>query len=151
MRRVTDYRVVLSLGVSAISGTLGLDAYPFPADHAVLALVHLARPGLYAGFTYAYATLWFTSAFLLASIGLSCLTIFVDRGSRTTATAPLPPYPAPERREDLLLVVGEQHQRTSPARGAQPSWLAIPERALYTGILVVGAIGSGKTLACMYP
>lgn len=48
-------------------------------------------------------------------------------------------------------MLGEQHQRTSPARAAQPTWLAIPERGLYTGLLVVGAIGSGKTSACMYP
>jgi hypothetical protein len=27
----------------------------------------------------------------------------------------------------------------------------IPERGLYTGIVIVGAIGSGKTSACIYP
>jgi hypothetical protein len=48
MPRVTDFRVVLSLGVSALGGTLGLHAYPFPADQAVLALVHLTRPALCA-------------------------------------------------------------------------------------------------------
>ena len=151
MHRVTEYRVALSLGASALMGTLGLHAYPFPADHAALALVHAVRPVLFAGFTYAYATLWFTSAFFVASIGMSCVTIFAGRGSKGTVTAPLPPYPAPERREDLCLVLGEQHRRTSPDRASQPSWLAIPERGLYTGILVVGAIGSGKTSGCMYP
>jgi len=45
-------------------------------------------------------------------------------------------------REHLFLVLGEPHRRTSPVRAAQPSWLTIPERGLYTGILVVGAIGS---------
>jgi hypothetical protein len=49
------------------------------------------------------------------------------------------------------LVLAEQHHRTSPARVEEPSWLIIPERGLYTGLLVVGAIGSGKTSACMYP
>jgi hypothetical protein len=151
MLRLTDYRIVLSLGVSAVGATLGLHAYPFPADHVVLTLIHLVRPGLYAGFMYAYATLWFTSAFFLASIGVSCVSIFVGRGIRRTAAAALPPYPAPDSREDLFLVLGEQHQRTSPARAAQPTWLTIPERGLYTGIFVVGAIGSGKTSACMYP
>ena len=47
MHRVTDYRTVLSLGVSAIGGTLGPHAYPFPADHAVLALVPVERPLVY--------------------------------------------------------------------------------------------------------
>jgi hypothetical protein len=151
MASVVNYRVVLSLGVSAIAGALGLHAYPLPTDHAVLTLIHLVRPSLYAGVTYAYATLWFTSSFFLASIGVSCVSIFVGRGTRRAAAAALPPYPAPDGRDDLFLVLGEQHQRTSPARAAQPSWLTIPERGLYTGLLVVGAIGSGKTSACMFP
>ena len=147
MHRVTEYRVVLSLTASAVGGALGLHAYPFPADHSVLALIHVARPALYAGCTYAYAGLWFTSTFFVASIGMSFATIFMGRGVRGTVTAALPPYPAPERRDELFLVVGEQHRRNSPERAAQPSWLAIPERGLYTGILVVGAIGSGNTSA----
>jgi hypothetical protein len=151
MHHVTEYRVVLSLTASAVAGALGLHAYPFPGDHPVLVLIHVARPALYAGCTYAYAGLWFTSTFFVASIGMSFVTIFMGRGVRASVTVPLPPYPAPDRREELFLVLGEQHRRTSPERAAQPSWLAIPERGLYTGVLVVGAIGSAKTSACMYP
>ena len=40
---VIEYRGVLALSVSAVGGTLGLRPYPFPADHAALALVHLSR------------------------------------------------------------------------------------------------------------
>ena len=32
-----------------------------------------------------------------------------------------------------------------------PSWLTIPERGLYTGVAIFGAVGSGKTSACMHP
>ena len=149
--RLLEYRGVLALSVSAVGGTFGLRAYPFPADQALLALIHLERPLLFAGLTYTYAALWFSSSFFLASIGFSCLYIFVGSSRRNSVTAPLPPYPAPEQRQDLCVVLGEQHHRTSPARVEQPSWLTIPERGLYTGILVVGAIGSGKTSACMYP
>lgn len=108
------------------------------------------RPALYAGFTYAYATLCFTSAFFVTSIGVSCVGIFVGRGTRTTAAAPLP-YPGPGDGQDLSLVPRGQHRRTSPARGAYSTWLAIPEPGLYTGIGVVGAIGRGETSACIYP
>ena len=38
-----------------------------------------------------------------------------------------------------------------PGRASHPQWLIIPERGLYTGMAIVGAIGSGKTSACMYP
>src|SRR5437764_13389333 len=34
---------------------------------------------------------------------------------------------------------------------AAPQWLTIPERGLYTGVAIIGAIGTGKTSACMYP
>ena len=48
-------------------------------------------------------------------------------------------------------MLGEQHQRTAPDPTPQPRWLTIPERGLYTGLMIVGAIGTGKTSACMYP
>lgn len=51
----------------------------------------------------------------------------------------------------LFLILGEQHRRTSVLPAAEPRWLTIPERGLYTGIAIVGAIGTGKTSACMYP
>ena len=148
MHHVTEYRVVLSLTASAVAGALGLHAYPFPGDHPVLVLIHVARPALYAGCTYAYAGLWFTSTFFVASIGMSFVTIFMGRGVRASVTVPLPPYPAPDRREELFLVLGEQHRRTSPERAAQPSWLAIPERGLYTGVLVAPLRPARRRPAC---
>jgi hypothetical protein len=138
------HRVMLSLAASALTGTIALRLYPFPADHVVLALIRLERPALYATFAYVYAALWFSSSFFLASIGVSSLYIFVGRRGTTRALAALPPYPAPERRQELFVVLGERHNRTSPDRAAVPTWLSIPERGLYTGMLVVGAIGSAK-------
>ena len=32
-----------------------------------------------------------------------------------------------------------------------PIWLTIPEKGLYTGVAIFGAVGTGKTSACMYP
>src|SRR4051794_29993789 len=151
MRGLIEYRVVLSLAVSAVTGAVGLHVYPFPSDHVVLALVRLERPLVYAGFAYTYAALWVSSSFFLASVGLSCLYIFVPRDGRSPSMGPLPPYPAPEHRADLFVVLGEQHRRSTPERATTPTWLTIPERGLYTGTLIVGAIGSGKTSACMYP
>ncbi|MEO7272984.1 MAG: hypothetical protein ABIX28_09580 [Vicinamibacterales bacterium] len=151
MRGLIEYRVVLSLAVSAVAGAVGLHVYPFPSDHVVLALVRLERPLVYAGFAYTYAALWVSSSFFLASVGFSCLYIFVPRHGLSGSMGPLPPYPAPEHRADLFVVLGEQHRRSTPERASTPIWLTIPERGLYTGTLIVGAIGSGKTSACMYP
>jgi hypothetical protein len=63
----------------------------------------------------------------------------------------LPYLPDPLTRSELLLVVGEAHQQIKPEPSPNPRWLTIPERGLYTGIAVIGAIGSGKTQALILP
>src|SRR6185312_7030685 len=67
------------------------------------------------------------------------------------AAGPLPPYPDPRSRRDLFLVFGEVHHALKPDPSPAPHWMAIPERGLYTGIGVIGAIGSGKTQAFILP
>ena len=49
------------------------------------------------------------------------------------------------------LVLGELHHPVALREVDHPTWLTIPERGLYTGILICGAVGSGKTSACMRP
>ena len=61
---------------------------------------------------------------------------------------PLPPYLRPEERSELFLILGEQHRRTSNLPAAEPRWLSIPERGLYTGMVTVGM---GKTSTRKYP
>ena len=39
----------------------------------------------------------------------------------------------------------------SSPRARPPEWLTIPERGLYTGVAIFGAVGSGKTSACLHP
>jgi hypothetical protein len=151
MRVLLQRRVALCLAASTVIGAFGLHAWPFPADNPILDLIRLERPLVFAGLAYTYAAVWFTSTFFLASIAASLMYVFVTRTDTPESVVPLPPYPAPDAREDLFLVLGEQHHRTSPAPSAAPTWLTVPERGLYTGMLIVGAIGSGKTSACMYP
>ncbi len=151
MRVLIEYRFVLSLVGSALTGVIGLHVWPFPAQNTVLALIQARQPAVYAGFVYTYATVWFSTPFLVLSGALSLVYIFVARWDRPTTSQPLPPYPAPEAREDLFLILGERHRQTSPHRASVPTWLTIPERGLYTGMVIVGAIGTGKTSACMYP
>ncbi|MEP7307335.1 MAG: hypothetical protein ABJA98_17640 [Acidobacteriota bacterium] len=149
MRTVWQHRLVLSLALTGFVGVLELQAWPFPAEDLVLALIQAERPGLYAGLHYTYTTLWFSAPFFALSMGFSLLYIFASRWERGAPVQPLPSYPAPETREALCLVLGEQHHRTSPARATTPHWLVIPERGLYTGIAIIGAIGTGKTSACL--
>jgi hypothetical protein len=81
----------------------------------VLALIHVVRPALNAGFTYAYASLWFTSSSFLASIGLLRLHLSRPPDPRDRCGAAFAIL-CRKRLQDLFLVLGERHRRTSPAR-----------------------------------
>ena len=63
----------------------------------------------------------------------------------------LPEWPISPEDEAPSVVVGEVHHPVEAREIADPSWLVIPERGLYTGVLIFGAVGSGKTSACMHP
>ena len=151
MRTLIEYRVVLAMALSSVIGVVGLDLWPFPADNVFLALVAARRPSFYRGLAYAYATVWCLTPLLVLNVGASLFYIFVARLDRPATRHPLPPYPPPEDRADLYLVLGERHHRTSPTRAPTPEWLIIPERGLYTGLAIIGAIGTGKTSACISP
>jgi hypothetical protein len=51
---------------------------------------------------------------------------------------------------ELQLVVGEVHEKDG-SRKEKPEWLTMDAKGLYTGILVLGSTGTGKTTACAYP
>jgi hypothetical protein len=48
------------------------------------------------------------------------------------------------------LVLGEVHHQTRGGRAPDPTWLTTPQRGLYTGLMILGAVGTDKTSACMY-
>ena len=52
--------------------------------------------------------------------------------------------------EKLQLVVGEIHEKDG-TRKEKPEWLVMDAKGLFTGIVVFGSTGTGKTTACAYP
>src|SRR5438067_10714797 len=128
MRALVEYRFVISLALSAVAGVGGLHAWPFPHENPILGLIEESRPMVYASLCYAYATVWFSTPFFLFNIVFSLAYIFLAPANRQQRSAPLPPYPASANREDLFLVLGEQHHRTAPTAAPEPRWLVIPER-----------------------
>jgi hypothetical protein len=132
MRVVVEYRFVISLALSVVVGVSGLQTRPFLDENPILGLIEATRPMVYASFYYAYATVWFSTPFFLFSILFSLACIFMARSGRQTRSAPLSPYPASASRDDLFLVLGEPHYYASQLPTAQPRWLVIPERGLYT-------------------
>lgn len=151
IRPLFVHRVPISLALSVCVSLIGTNAFPFPAENPLLLLIDAAHPWLFAAFSYAYPTLWCTTTFVAFTVASSVLYILTARIDRAASPQPLPPCPSTRHSRDLFLVLGELHKRTVPTRAVAPRWLVIPERGLYTGIAIIGSIGSGKTSACMYP
>jgi hypothetical protein len=151
MRRIVDARVLLAMVLATCVGTWGLRMHPVQIDDPFLAMIQLQKPLVFDVLAYGYATLWFTTPFLAASLAMSVLTIVAYRYPRATRSRALPPYAPPETRPAPTLVLGESHLGRTPGPAPAPTWLEIPQRGLYTGVLILGAVGSGKTSACMYP
>jgi hypothetical protein len=151
MRSLIEARVLIAMTIAAGIGTYGLRTFPARSDQVFLSVIEARRPDVYYGLVYGYAALWYATPFCIASLLGSLLTIVVYRGTPSARFRSLPPYPRPEDRQTPCLVLGEAHYPTRPGRAPAPSWLTIPQRGLYTGLMILGAVGTGKTSACMYP
>ena len=151
MTRVVEQRSWIALGLAAGAGYWVMSRYPFPSENALLQLVLWERPWLGYALKYAYLAMCFTTPYIAFSVLASLVYIFLVRLEPPQALASLPLYPDPARRQTLALVLGEVHQAKRAEPAPDPHWLTIPERGLYTGIAIFGAIGSGKTSGCMYP
>ena len=125
-------------------GVLGVHTYPVDRGNVYLQLIELRSPAVFLVLVYGYATLWFTTPFFALSIVASLVTIVAYRYPEGERARPLPAYVPPERRPSPTLVLGEAHFETTSGRAPAPTWLTIPQRGLYTGVMIVGAVGTGK-------
>src|SRR6202140_3534921 len=151
MQRTLESRVFISAILAMATGAFLFYTHPFPDEQIFLHVIALRAPQAFVSFKYLYYTLLFTTPYLVCSTVLSGLYIFTLKARRTISPGRLPKYPDPSKRDDLFLVVGEVHNPRKPVPAKAPSWLTIPERGLFTGIAILGAIGSGKTSCCMFP
>ena len=116
---------------------LDLIALHDPAVHALVRAWYLAAPGVVA----------FGGALLLSGAARVWLGSRSDSANRGRGV--LPPWPRFD--EAPGLVVGELHHPTEAKEVPKPQWLTVPEKGLYTGIAIFGAVGTGKTSGCMRP
>jgi hypothetical protein len=151
LRILVDARALVALTLAAATGLWGLQSFPVQREDVFLGLIAEQAPHVYRLLAYGYATLWFLTPYFAASLLMSLVAIAAYRRAPSTRARPLPPYLSPEARSTLMLVLGETHFHTLPGRAPSPEWLTIPQRGLYTGIMILGAVGTGKTSACMYP
>jgi hypothetical protein len=150
-RELVEHRLLISLGLSAACGLMLQSLYPIHESNSLLRLVALERPAIYRGLAWSYALFLYSTPFLVSSILFSLAYVHFYAPDIERAAGHLPQYPDPRSRRNLFLVIGEAHQQIKPEPSSNPRWIAIPERGLYTGIAVIGAIGSGKTQALILP
>ncbi len=128
-----------------------LAPFPGPGGNPYLDLIADRDPGLHRAIHLWHFMAPGVAVFLAGSIMLSVSRVWLQPRRGRTAHGQLPGWPASPGDDAPSLVIGELHHPTAATESARPSWLVIPEKGLYTGMLVVGAVGTGKTTACMYP
>ena len=147
----TGTLVIIGAAIGA-AGAQALEA-PFPGVGAnpYLDLIAWHDPALHTLLRAWYHSAPALAVALAGSFALAVWRVWCQPLFRLRRRGTLPAWPAAPEDEAPALVVGELHHPTVPRESEHPSWLVIPEKGLYTGMLVVGAVGTGKTSGCMYP
>ena len=129
--------------------------HPFPAldENPLLDLVDYHTPTFYGWVVLWYYAAPFVTVMLAGFVLTSVWKVwFESRRRRDFATfGALPTWPLSADQKAPGIVIGEVHHPVEAREIFNPSWLTIPERGLYTGVAIFGAVGSGKTSACMNP
>lgn len=151
IQRIIDSKNFVACLLAATTGMALWFMTPFPGENVFLQLMALKAPAVFTSVKYSYLVMLFTTPYIGYSILLSGLYIFTLKAKRRVIPSRLPLYPDPRLRQDLYLVLGEVHNPRKPVPAEHPKWLFVPERGLFTGIAILGAVGTGKTSCCMYP
>ncbi len=89
--------------------------------------------------------------FVGTSVTESVLQVFFGRLLDWKSAGKLPAWPLGKTDKAPSLVIGEVHHKTELVEVPRPQWLRMPEKGLFTGMIIFGAIGTGKTTSCMRP
>ena len=127
---------------------------PFPPldEHPILVLVQYHTPNFFDALVVWYYVTPFAVVMLTGFISVSIWRVWLEgRRSDFASFSKLPPWPLDPEQKAPAIVIGEVHHPVEAREVFNPAWLTIPERGLYTGVAIFGAVGSGKTSACMNP
>jgi hypothetical protein len=151
MRVVVEYRFVISLALSVVVGVSGLRTWPFPHENPLLGLIEVSRPMVYASFCYAYATVWFSTPFFLFNIVFSLAYIFLAPANRQTAIGTAATVSRVRGSRQICSSCSANSITASLMPAPEPRGSSIPERGLYTGMAIVGAVGTGRPRRACIP
>ena len=128
------------------------DPFPAPGDNPFLDLIAINDPALYYAITGWYYLAPWIGAGVVGAVLVSAWQVWFSRSvTDASGRGSLPRWPVSDDQRSLSLVVGETHHPTEPVESDKPGWMVLSEKGLFTGVAVVGAVGTGKTSACMHP
>ncbi len=126
-------------------------AEPDPDNDSVLVVVQAMTPRLFAVFAalslLAPGLVFFIGSSVAESVGSVWLRSLLLRRTR----GKLPPWPLDPKADGPAICIGEVHHKLKMVEAPHPRWLVMPEKGLFTGLAIFGAIGTGKTTSCMKP
>ena len=143
--------VLIGAAVAAAVARALLAPFPPIGGNPFLDLIAQNDPGIHAAIRAWYYVAPGAAVLLAGSVMRSVSRVWLEPLAMRRNRGRLPVWPNSPKDDAPSLVVGELHHPTVARESDQPSWLVVPEKGLYTGVLVVGAVGTGKTTACMYP
>ena len=142
---------IIGTALGAAAGHAFRAPFPGMGGNPVLDLIAYHDPGFHTVIRVWYYAAPAVVVVLAGSVCLSVWRVWLQPPARGGGRGGLPAWPASPEDDAPSLVIGELHHPVVPRESERPSWLVVPETGLYTGVLVVGAVGTGKTTACMYP
>ena len=147
------YPVLIFGGICCSAWGFIYRPFPMPGEEPLLDLLLYHTPNFYI-----WVVRWYYVAPAVAVVvgGLIINTVYQVWFEKMEDHLPsykvLPDWPlSPKKDAGPGIVVGEVHHPVKAVEIPNPKWLVIPERGLYTGVAIFGAVGSGKTSACMHP
>jgi len=151
IRQILYARHFFACLLAAATGMVLYFRAPFPQTNLFLQVMDLRAHYTFLFLKYSYTLFLYTTPYIAFAVLLSGAYIFALKAEKKIRAGHLPLYPEVRKRAELSLVIGEIHHPRKQVPSETPGWLTIPERGLFTGIAIVGAVGSGKTAGCMYP
>ena len=138
-------------GIFAASWSYFFSPFPPIGEYEALDLIAWHSPWIYTALVFWHTVTPAAATWLGGYVGLTVWRVWGESNRKGPNWGLVPPWPQDPTDPTPSLVVGEVHHPVEPRQVGLPSWLTIPEKGLYTGIAIFGAVGTGKTSACMYP
>ena len=149
IQRILQARHFFACLLAAATGMALYFRAPFPESNLFLQVMALRAHYAFLFFKYSYTLFLYTTPYILFSVLLSGVYIFALKAGRKIRAGRLPLYPdASESVRNFLWSSARYIIPANKSPRKHPHWLVIPERGLFTGIAIVGAVGSGKTACC---